>query len=132
MQSHVTVVGVLHIGAGIIGLIIGLIVFLALGWVSGYVMNPDIEFLLPTLAVLVGGGIAVFSALDIAGGIGLLNYRNWARILVLITSVPHLLNIPIGTAIGIYSIVILVHADTQRLFENPNAVGAVLPQPPAS
>ena len=131
MQSHVTVVGVLHIGAGIIGLIIGLIVFLALGWASGYVMNPDIEFLLPTLAVLVGGGIAVFSALDIAGGIGLLNYRNWARIMVLITSVPHLLNIPIGTAIGIYSIVILVHADTTRLFETAPAPVVPYVPPPA-
>lgn len=131
MQSHVTVVGVLHIGAGIIGLIIGAIIFLALGWVSGYVMDPDIEFLLPTIAVLVGGGIAVFSALDIAGGIGLLSYQSWARILVLIASVPHLLNIPIGTAIGIYSIVILVHADTQRLFENRFGTGAVPAPPPA-
>ena len=131
MQSHVTVVGVLHIGAGIIGLIIGLIIFLALGWASGYVMNPDIEFLLPTLAVLIGGGIVVFSALDIAGGIGLLSYQSWARILILITSVPHLLNIPIGTAIGIYSIVILVHADTQRLFEGPVGLGPVSPPQPA-
>lgn len=131
MQSHVTVVGVFHIGAGIIGLIIGLFVFLVLGWVSGYVMNPDIEFLLPTLAVLIGGSIAVFSALDIAGGVGVLKYRNWARILVLVLSVPHLLNLPIGTAIGVYSIVILVHADTQRLFENPAPAGAVVP-PPAS
>lgn len=129
MQSHVTVVGVLHIGSGIIGLMIGAIVFLALGWASGYVMNPDIEFLLPTLAVLIGGGIALFGAIDIAGGIGLLNYRGWARMLVLIISVPHLLNIPIGTAIGIYSIVILVNADTQRLFENPAAAGAVAPPP---
>jgi len=34
LQSHVTVVGVLHIWSCIIGLIIGLIVFLALGWAS--------------------------------------------------------------------------------------------------
>jgi len=123
MRPRVTVVGILHIGIGIIGLIGGAIVFLALGWASTYVADPDIDFLLPTLAVIIGGGIALLSAIEIIGGIGLLGYRNWARILVLILSAMQLINIPIGTAIGIYSIVILVHADTTPLFEmHPYAV----------
>jgi hypothetical protein len=123
MRPRVTVVGILHIGIGIIGLIGGAIVFLALGWASTYVADPDIDFLLPTLAVIIGGGIALLSAIEIIGGIGVLGYRNWARILVLILSAMQLINIPIGTAIGIYSIVILVHADTTPLFEmHPYAV----------
>lgn len=131
MKSHVTVVAVLHIGLGVLGLLGGVGLFFVLGWASTYVTDPDIEFLLPTLAVLLGAGIALFSAVDIAGGIGLLGYRNWARILVLIMSVLNLLNIPIGTAVGIYSIIILVHADTTPLFEGrPSIMPPYSPPPP--
>lgn len=130
MQSHVTVVAVLHIGLGILGLIGGVVIFLAIGWASTFVMEPDIEYLLPALAVVIGGGIALFSAIDIAGGIGLLSYRPWARIVVLIMSVIDLINIPIGTAIGIYSIVILVHSDTEPLFRGRSYSGVPYAPPP--
>lgn len=134
MQSHVTAVAVLHIGFGILGLILGVALFVILGWAATFVEEPDVEFLLPTLAVLIGGGIAFFSIIDIVGGIGLLGYRPWARILVLISSVLDLLNIPIGTAIGIYSIIILVHADTARLFEQKSPIMPPYspPAPPAA
>ncbi len=55
--------------------------------------------------------------LGIIGGIGLFAKQHWARILVLILSAIDLINFPIGTAVGIYTIWVLVQAETAEIFE---------------
>jgi hypothetical protein len=56
------------------------------------------------------------SVLGIIGGVGLLRLKSWARYLVLVLSILALLSIPIGTALGIYSIWVLVNDETVQLF----------------
>ena len=126
MQKHVTLVAALQIGLGILGVVIGFVVFLVLGWAGTFVTEPEAEMVLPVLALLIGGGLGVLSLAGIIGGIGLLKYKNWARILVLILSVFDLFNIPIGTAVAIYTFWVLVQDETARLFNAHSA------PPPAS
>ena len=57
------------------------------------------------------------SVAGIIGGIGLLKRRSWARILLLIVSVLQLLDIPLGTALGIYTIWVLIQDETKNLLE---------------
>jgi hypothetical protein len=52
----------------------------------------------------------------VIGGIGLLKRKPWARILVLILAVFDLLNVPIGTAVGVYTIWVLIQEETEQLF----------------
>jgi len=52
----------------------------------------------------------------IVGGVWLLKHKTWARYMVLVLSVLALLNIPIGIAIGVYSIWVLVQDETEKLF----------------
>ena len=115
MKQHVTVVGALHIGFGVLGLLIALIAFMAI--VGGGLISGDEEAI--AITSIVGSAIAFFlilvSAPGIIGGIGLLRYKPWARILVLILAVLDLFNIPIGTVIGIYSIWVLMQDETQQL-----------------
>ena len=59
----------------------------------------------------------VLPALGIIGGMGLFSFRPWARILVMIVSAMNCLNIPIGTAKGVYSIWVLMQKETINLFE---------------
>jgi hypothetical protein len=47
----------------------------------------------------------------LVGGIGLLMKTSWGRIVTLIVSFLKLLDLPFGTALGIYSIVILFRDD---------------------
>ena len=72
------------------------------------------------ITFFVGTMIAVFVLLisvpGIIGGVGLLRHKPWARYVVLVLSVLALLNIPIGIAIGIYSIWVLVQDETAKLF----------------
>ena len=118
MKQHVSLVGALHVGFGILGLLGALAVYLSFHFVFGYVEEVEIaeeliSFLGNTLALI----ILFFSALGIIGGIGLFTYKSWARILIMIVSAINCLNIPVGTAKGIYSIWVLMQPETIELFE---------------
>lgn len=122
MKQHVSFVGALHIGFGILGLLGALTIFIIFNFAQGFAEVEAEPFAREILSFL-GGSISLvimfFALLGIIGGIGLLSYKNWARILVLIVSAVNCLNIPIGTAKGIYSIWVLINKETMALFE-PN------------
>lgn len=118
MKQHVSLVGALHVGFGILGLLGALAVYLSFHFVFGFVEDVDvaeelISFLGNTLSLI----ILFFSALGIIGGIGLFTYKSWSRILVMIVSAINCLNVPVGTAKGIYSIWVLMQPETIELFE---------------
>jgi hypothetical protein len=125
MENHITAVGVLSIGLSVLGILIGAFIFVLLAGIGYVVQDEEAAPVLAIVGFFVGLVLVILAIPGIIGGIGLLKRREWARILVLITSAFHLLNFPIGTAIGGYSIWVLVNADTIRLF-NP-----IIPQPPA-
>ena len=117
MNQHVTVVGILHIGLGILGVMAGVFLFILFGILTSVVHEHEAQFIFPLLATFLGGGFVVASSLGIIGGIGVLKYQEWARILVLVISAISLINIPVGTAVGAYSIWVLVQNETVRLFD---------------
>jgi hypothetical protein len=57
----------------------------------------------------------------IIGGWGLLHYRPWSRILMIVISVFHLFHIPLGTALGVYGLWVLLNDDSRRLLESGGA-----------
>ena len=118
MKKHVTVVGVIHIAFGVLGLIGALTVFFALHFARGFVSNEEIpEMVLSMLAISLPLLIGFMSTLGLIGGIGLLAYKNWARYMVIIVAALGCLNIPIGTLKGVYSLWVLLQDETVRLFE---------------
>lgn len=117
MDKHVTAVAVIHIGFGALGLLAALVVFLAVagaGFLSG-----DLQAMLVTsgIASLVGGFLAITSLPSVIGGFGLLQRKNWARILILVVAVFDVLNVPIGTAVTVYTFWVLLQDETRYLFE---------------
>jgi len=75
------------------------------------------ELVLTAVKVILPALIAIISVLSVIGGIGLLSYREWSRILIIVMSAINCLNVPIGTAKGIYSIWALLQDETIRLFQ---------------
>lgn len=118
MRKHVTVVGAIHIGFGMIGLLAALAVFFALRFASGFVEGEEIpETLLKFLSLSLPMLIGFTSTLGLVGGIGLLSFQPWARYLVIVVAALGCLNIPIGTLKGVYSLWVLLQDDTLKLFE---------------
>lgn len=115
MDKHVTLVAVLQIGFGAIGIFAAIIVFVVLTGSGILSRDPGARAVLP----IIGSAVAVFlvlvSAPGIIAGIGLLKRYSWARILMLIVAVLDLLNIPLGTMLSIYTIWVLLQDETIRL-----------------
>jgi hypothetical protein len=85
----------------------------------GGLVSGEEEIVIP-ITFLVGTAatfwLLLVSIPGIIGGVGLLRLRPWGRYMVLVLSVLDLLNIPIGTAIGVYSIWVLLQEETANLF----------------
>lgn len=118
MRKHVTAVGAIQIAFSVLGLIAAFVVFFAINFARGFVDNDEIatmvlRFVGTVLPVIIG----LASALGLVGGIALLSYQPWARILVIIIAALGCLNIPIGTLVGVYSIWVLMQDETVKLFK---------------
>lgn len=131
MRDHVRILGYLHIAFGALGLLGALIVLVIFGGAAGIVgmTNPPHSeawrIAIPIIGVA-GTAITVLVLLlslpGLIAGFGLLRFRPWARILTIVLSALNLLNVPIGTAIGIYGLWVLLQAETERLFAQPYGV----------
>ncbi len=118
METHVKVIGVLYIIFGVLGVLVG-IGFLFLMMAAGAASQDEVALVVTTgIGAFIAAVASVLSLPCIIGGIWLLKYKEWARILVLILSFLNLLNIPFGTILGIYAIVILLNDKTAALFKS--------------
>jgi hypothetical protein len=124
MDIHVKVLAWLYIVFGVLGSLFGLGMMALLGviGVAGAASDPDAWMALPVLGIT-GAALGVFilmlSLPGIIAGIGLLSYRPWARILTIVISALNLMNIPFGTALGIYGLWVMLSDDGSRLFVRP-------------
>jgi len=116
MEIHVKVIGWLHIILGVLGLLGAAFLFLIIVG-GGLISGDELAIQITTLvAVVIGGFIFLLSVPGIIVGIGLLQFRAWARILGLVLGLLNLLAIPVGTLLGIYTIWALLDQDTTQLF----------------
>jgi hypothetical protein len=117
MDKHITVLGVLYIVFGVLGLIIGGFLFILItgaGLFSGDEQAMAITAIVGTALAFI---IFIFSVPEIIGGIFLLKRKSWARILVLVLGFLNLLDIPVGTSLGIYTIWVLMKDESNKYFE---------------
>jgi len=118
MEKHVPIVGWLNIGYGVLTVFTALLVLVTLVGIGVAVSEEDPEA--RTVLIIVGTTVSSFLCLlalpHIIGGIWLLKREPWARIVVLIVGFLSLINIPLGTALGIYTIWVLIQDETAQLF----------------
>lgn len=117
MTKHVDLIAILWIALGVFTFFGGFVVFWVLFGIS---FVPDIGYEAPVILRTVGAGIVIFllilSIPKIIAGIGLMKRQEWGRILTLIVAFLSILNFPLGTALAIYSFVILIKEETIQLF----------------
>jgi hypothetical protein len=123
MRTHVKVLGVLQLIFGSLGVLIGLAAGLGFSMLGAFVGgsgDPDAEIggaVLGFLGAAAAGLFGVGGLLGIACGIGLLTFKPWGRILGIIFSAISLIEIPLGTALGIYGLWVLFNKETEALFK---------------
>lgn len=125
MRKHIHVAGILQIVFGSL-IVIGALAFaFVLGIVDQFVDDPTAIKVLAIIGTPIIVLMFLFGGAMIAGGIGLLSCRPWARILTLVMAALGLLNIPIGTLKGVYIIWVLVQQETISLFAKGCPDGSV-------
>mgnify|MGYP001198494830 CR=1 FL=1 len=115
MEGHVRTVAILHIVLSIMGFFLSIVIYLVLNLILGFTDVNELRIIFSIVANIVAGFLFVISIPGLIGGIGLYKFKEWARILILIVSALKLLNFPVGTAVGIYSIWALVQKDSIAL-----------------
>lgn len=126
MEQHLKILGILNIVFGGLGLCGALVVLLVFGIPAGLVVadgDPDAAGTLSIFGVIGGFVVllaAIFSVPALVAGFGLMKYREWARIWTIVASVLHLLNIPFGTALGVYGLWVMFKDQTVTLSKARN------------
>jgi hypothetical protein len=124
MEKHITILGILHIARGGFVLLIGVIAWLTLAGIGAISGNAVALGILGLLATIAASLMIFLSVPSILAGVGIIQHRQWGRILALIVGGISLIDFPIGTALGVYTIWVLVDTDVRKVFE-----GSALGQP---
>lgn len=117
-DTHIKVVGILNIVFGILSILTGGGGIFLIGLLNCRVQHADGRGVViwPVLAVLPLLIILALFVLRIISGIRLMKGAPWARIVIIVFAVLGLLNFPIGTALGIYTLWVLLFRENAGLY----------------
>jgi hypothetical protein len=115
MQQHITVLGWLYIVFGALGLLAALFILLVMGGTGMLAGDAQSAALLSGIGLFIAVIVAILSVPSIIAGWGLLKRKSWSRLLAIVIGALNILNFPIGTAVGIYTIWTLTQNESQQL-----------------
>ena len=118
MKKHVTLVAALHIGFSTMGIIGAMVLFIVFSFAGSFVTDVDVaHVVMKFIGTFLPAIIVMASLLGLIGGIGLLSFQPWARLLILVIAAIGCLNFPLGTLKGVYSLWVLMQDETIALFK---------------
>jgi len=119
VREHVKLVGILwmaysamHVVGGVVVLLVSKLVIGRLGHMPDG-PPPEVMAWLPALVSAIGWLILAKAAVGIITGWGLLQREDWARIVALVMGFVALLSVPVGTALGIYTLWVLLPSQSE-------------------
>ena len=122
MATHIKVIAVLSLVCGVTLVALAFFFPAVLGLVAALVKadgDPDAAVATNVLGIT-GAALSIFFAAlaipFVATGWGMLKFKSWSRIAGIVLGALLLMQIPVGTAIGIYALVILFRKDAEVLF----------------
>jgi hypothetical protein len=124
IPTQLKIVAWLHVLLGMLSLLGGIFIALIFGVIGGFLAGAGTGHALPGFLAFFGVGgivfilIGVFAVPHFIVAWGLLNGAQWARILGIVISVLSLAHpvVGLGTAVAIYSLIVLFSSETQGLF----------------
>ncbi len=113
MEANIRRLGLLSLLVGAVGGLVGLLFFTVLGGAS--MLNDYMPFqgMLVNIWMLLMTVLAIPYLIE---GAGLMGLKPWARPFGMILSTFGLLNVPLGTALGIYGLWVLMSEEADAVF----------------
>jgi hypothetical protein len=113
LEHHVRLVGLLNIVVGAFSGLIAIFQFLFFGGPLTIAVYLSIQTLVVTVWLWI---MLLLTVPSIVIGVGLLSFRGWARVSGILLAVFQLLNLPLGTLVGLYSLWVLFSDDADMIF----------------
>ncbi len=123
VREHVRLVGILWMAYSALHAVGGVVVIMVAQVIFGRVIHipngppPEVTVWLRPILSFVGWLLLVKAAAGLIAGWGLLQRQDWARTVALVVGFVALLNVPIGTALGIYTLWVLLPAQSDEEYK---------------
>ncbi len=121
VRGHTHLLGILWLASSALSTVGGVVLFVIANTLFAHMHNlgapqaPTV-FLRPLLSVI-GIFILAKAAVGFLAGWGLLQCEPWARLLALVLGFVSLFSVPFGTAIGVYTLWVLLPAQSQQEYD---------------
>ena len=130
-MKHLSAIKVIDYISGILLLLIGFLLvalfFLGAGIFGGIDnLKPDDRTMLAlffgSFGLFIGGAFIIFGILSIVAGNAIVNRQVWSQIYHIVIAILNVLNFPLGTAIAVYFLwVLLFNEESKSLFSGRGA-----------
>jgi hypothetical protein len=123
VREHVRLVGILWMAYSALHAVGGVAVIIVARVIFGHMIHipngppPEVVVWLRPILSLVGWFLLVKAAAGFIAGWGLLQRQEWARTVALVVGFLALLNVPIGTVLGIYTLWVLLPAQSDEEYK---------------
>ena len=121
LHMHVQIVAWLNIVASSLFLLLGICGFVFFGGIGVFAAADSGDaVVLPILGIIGTVGLVFFAVMALPGllaGYGLLKQKKWGQILGIVDGLLNLLNFPVGTAIGGYTLFVLFQNSANDYFD---------------
>ncbi|MFZ0821784.1 MAG: hypothetical protein WAM91_17095 [Candidatus Acidiferrales bacterium] len=122
VQRNLQVLSILWLVCGSLEILAGVVLFVVANVLFGIAMHLNggaggAEPFVHTILTIVGTAVGIKGILGIVAGWGLLQRETWARALIIVMGFLGILHIPLGTALGIYTIWVLLPNESAEEYE---------------
>jgi hypothetical protein len=125
LELHVPIIGWLSIASSAVLLVIGVAGFFLLSSIGVISRDPQAALILGVVGTWGGLLFVVLALPGLAAGYGLLQRKEWGRILAIVVAFLHLINFPLGTLLGIYALWVLVQTSANEYFAPTTAAATI-------
>jgi hypothetical protein len=109
--THRSTLGALHLVLGLMNLIAAAIVVMVLGGVITLAGDRIVTEVLGLVMTLVGAILGIAALPALVAGYALLKDVEWSRTAAVVSAFLNLAAVPLGTAISVYTMVVVFHGD---------------------
>jgi hypothetical protein len=114
IAGHIRLLGILWVAISAFRLLPGLALTIMFQAGFPFPGGADIPDFVPVLLHTIGSVLLAGGVLGIIVGIGLLQRQSWARMGALLLGGVSLIDMPFGTALGIYTLWVLLPAESEK------------------
>jgi hypothetical protein len=120
VKEHVRLLGILWLAYSALHVVGGAVLIVVAHTIFGGAFHgppPEVTVWLRPLLTFIGYLVLAKAAAGFIAGWGLLQRESWARVVALVVGFVALLNVPLGTALGIYTLWVLLPSQSDAEYK---------------